>query len=240
LWANTILFDSHPLQQSKLLDKDASNIRVVGQPPRLVEQYDDKNYVNNLLRRTGGFSMPRSWTVTSADDQVLPNLPFPVVAKPIRGRGSHGVKLCHTLAELQAHLKYLISESPEVMIEDYLAGEESTVTVMPRSERQPHYWTLPVVSRFNHEDGVAPYNGTVAVISNSRVIGNEEFDSDMAYHEVCQQCVRAAETLRVTAPIRIDVRRYKKGSGFALFDVNMKPVRWDCQVGISKLTSCRT
>lgn len=37
---------------------------------------------------------------------------------------------------------------------------------------------------------------------------------------------RAAELLGVTAPIRIDVRRYKNSpeSSFALFDVNMKPV----------------
>lgn len=38
---------------------------------------------------------------------------------------------------------------------------------------------------------------------------------------------RAAELLGVTAPIRIDVRRYSDSpeSSFALFDVNMKPVR---------------
>lgn len=37
---------------------------------------------------------------------------------------------------------------------------------------------------------------------------------------------RAAELLGVTAPIRIDVRRYSDSpdSSFALFDVNMKPV----------------
>lgn len=37
---------------------------------------------------------------------------------------------------------------------------------------------------------------------------------------------RAAELLGVTAPIRIDVRRYRDSpdSSFALFDVNMKPV----------------
>lgn len=42
---------------------------------------------------------------------------------------------------------------------------------------------------------------------------------------------RAAELLGVTAPIRIDVRRYRdsRESKFALFDVNMKPVRCHCE-----------
>lgn len=41
---------------------------------------------------------------------------------------------------------------------------------------------------------------------------------------------RAAELLGVTAPIRIDVRRYKDSpdSRLALFDVNMKPVCCHC------------
>lgn len=44
---------------------------------------------------------------------------------------------------------------------------------------------------------------------------------------VMRESERAAELLGVTAPIRIDVRRYSDSpdSSFALFDVNMKPVR---------------
>jgi hypothetical protein len=123
------------------------------------------------------------------------------------------------------------------MIEEYLAGEEATVTVMPPSQETPHYRALPLVTRFNHADGVAPYNGVVAVTQNSKVITPEEFAGDRAYDEVCKQCVRAAELLHVTAPIRIDVRRYSEGSNFALFDVNMKPVSYAL---IITLASCMT
>jgi hypothetical protein len=43
---------------------------------------------------------------------------------------------------------------------------------------------------------------------------------------VMRESERAAELLGVTAPIRIDVRRFTDApdSSFALFDVNMKPV----------------
>jgi len=71
LWANTILFASHPLQTSTALGEFAGDIKVVGQPPLQVEMFDDKALVNDLLRghRSGDdgrqptFTMPKGWTL---------------------------------------------------------------------------------------------------------------------------------------------------------------------------------
>ncbi|RSM06308.1 hypothetical protein CEP52_005766 [Fusarium oligoseptatum] len=95
---------------------------------------------------------------------------------------------------------------------------------MPPGPGNDNYWALPVVTRFNHVDGVAPYNGVVAVTANSRAITAAE-GNEPAYQQVAAECERAARELGVTAPIRIDVRRFKDSpdSKFALFDVNMKP-----------------
>ena len=41
LWANTIVFASHPLQTSPHLNKYENEIKVIGQPPLLVEDFDD-------------------------------------------------------------------------------------------------------------------------------------------------------------------------------------------------------
>ena len=198
----------------------------MGQPPLLVEQYDDKDYVNALLRSKGTFNMPKSWTIDASTSLKLSSLPYPIVGKPIRGRGSYGVKVCHTERELSSHLDKIFRESPVVMLEEFLAGQEGTVTVMPPSEENPKHWAMPIVVRYNHEDGIAPYNGIVAVTSNSRVISKEEFDQNSRYAEVSRQCEHVAELLRVTAPIRIDVRCYEDepDAKFAIFDVNMKPV----------------
>jgi D-alanine-D-alanine ligase-like ATP-grasp enzyme len=225
LWANTILFGNHPLQASEALDKHAMKIRVVGQPPLLVDEHDDKNFVNSLLRRDGRFTLPESRILNCADSSCTFGLAYPVVAKPIRGRGSHGVAVCHSEKHLCAHVETLLRESPLVMVEEYLPGEEATITVMPPSTERPHYWSLPIVVRFNHEDGIAPYNGVVAVTSNSRLPSDEELQADPAYADISKQCEQVAELLKVTAPIRIDVRRIRKEpmAKFAMFDVNMKP-----------------
>ena len=220
-----MLFGTHPLQAASSLDKHAMKIKVVGQPPLLVDEFDDKNFVNSLLRKDGRFRFPDSRFLNCADPSCVFGLTYPIVGKPIRGRGSHGVRVCHTEPELCAHLELLLKESPLVMVEEFLAGEEGTVTVMPPSKEFLHYNALPIVVRFNHEAGIAPYNGVVAVTKNSRVPTDIELQSDRAYADISAQCVQVAKLLRVTAPIRIDVRRVSKRAGapFAMFDINMKP-----------------
>lgn len=263
LWANTVLFAQHPLQVSERISRFQEHVRVVGQSPLMVDKYDDKKYVNNLLRKQGlGLTLPRSWGVSSnsssisaADKLAAPDLesalncllddglPFPVVAKPIRGRGSYGVKVCRDAADLLSHATDLTSQGLHFMIEEYLAGEEATVTVMPPPPESltsgeasgeaggggaGRHWELPIVTRFHHQDGVAPYSGEVAVTTNSRALTTEELlllsGEDLAYAKIVRECEAAADVLGTTAPIRVDVRRFAAGRDFAMFDVNMKPV----------------
>ncbi|KAF4308208.1 putative D-alanine--D-alanine ligase (D-alanylalanine synthetase) (D-ala-D-ala ligase) protein [Botryosphaeria dothidea] len=230
LWANTILFKDHPLQTSSALEPYQGSLRVVGQPPLFVDAYDDKNYVNSMLRKKRGFTLPKSSIISQQDDlgAALARdhiTSWPVVAKPIRGRGSHGVKLCPSLADLKQHAERLFSESPSIMVEEYLSGQEATVTVMPPSATRPDYWAMPVVVRFNHVDGIAPYNGAVAVTANSRTVSEKEAADDPAYGALARECEGVGRLLQTKAPIRIDARRFndKNGSSFALFDINMKP-----------------
>ncbi|KAF9891045.1 hypothetical protein FE257_004980 [Aspergillus nanangensis] len=225
LWANTIVLNSHSLQASETLTPYASDLYIVGQPPRLVENFDDKAYLNDKLRELGGFDMPRAWIIddTNGIDNLIQSIDrFPIVGKPVRGRGSHGVKVCHNEQELRQHIEALFCESPSVMVEEFLAGEETTITVMPPSPNRPEYWSMPPVVRFNHADGVTPYNGTVAVTANSRVVSEKELN-DAAFSKLMHQCERVARVIGATAPIRIDARRFGQGTPFALFDINMKP-----------------
>ncbi|KAK8169756.1 hypothetical protein IWX90DRAFT_430743 [Phyllosticta citrichinensis] len=230
LWANTVLFKEHPLQTSAALDAHQDDVRVVGQPPLLAETYDDKALVNHILKEQRRFTIPVSCLANAGDDlaAVLEREKMsgrPVIAKPVRGRGSHGVKLCQSLDELARHVQSLWKESPSVILEEYLAGQEATVTVMPPSAERPTYWAMPIVTRFNHVAGIAPYSGVVAVTANSRTLTEEEEAADPTYKQASRECAGVAELLKTKAPIRIDVRRFsdEPGSTFALFDINMKP-----------------
>ncbi|MDH3650759.1 MAG: ATP-grasp domain-containing protein [Saprospiraceae bacterium] len=175
-WLNTVLFDGHPIE---ILFAEA--IEIVGQLPKTVDTYDDK-WVTNKLLRENGLSIPDSLLI-SKDDRTdyQSDFFYPGVVKPVRGRGSQGVYLVKTRQELEIKLSHLFDGNEYgtmVYFEQFLPGQEITVTVMPpgvyrfkdRIKRLDSYWSLPALKRFNHINDVAPYNGTEAVINNSIVL----------------------------------------------------------------------
>lgn len=115
----------------------------------------------------------------------------------------------------------------QLILEEFLAGEEVTVTVMPPSSgRGPRFragapWVLPPVRRFNHQQGVAPYNGAVAVTRNSAVI-DPAMEATPPLQALEAACIQAARLVEAMAPIRIDCRA-DAGGVYRLFDLNMKP-----------------
>lgn len=195
LWANTVLSAGHPLQMSSKWTEYENRIEIIGQPPLCVDKFDNKSFLNDTLRRHGGFTLPRSWTIDAANstdpkavdeilDSAIRDTGFPLVAKPVRGRGSQGVKICYNPVQLKEHVTNLLAQSPCVMLEEYLSGDEGTVTVMPHAvsaSQHTGHWSLPPVVRFNHADGVAPYSGDVAVTANSRALTPAETESDPTY-----------------------------------------------------------
>ncbi len=227
LWTNTILYSGHPIET--FIEK---GIAVVGQIPKNTDLYDDKLFTNQLLR-SHHLPIPESVTITEATrTEYVMNFSFPVVTKPIRGRGSQGVSLVQSKAELDRTINEMFhsrSFGSALYVEEFLSGEEVTLTVMPpgqytiqgeKTEKTTH-WSLPPVRRFNHENGIAPYNGTVAVINNSTVLSDEELQSD-AMKILGMECEKAARLVNAKAPIRIDCRANAQGDYF-LFDLNMKP-----------------
>ncbi len=221
-WANTVLFEGHPLERV------LGTHWIVGQLPAAQQAGDDK-FATNALLRDNGLPLPASVLAGRAEIDSLTtdtlrdrDLHFPLVVKPIRGRGSQGVSRVNDVAALREAAQALIASArfgETVMIEQYLSGAEMTVTVLPRADGE--VIALPPVLRFNHHEGVAPYNGVVAVTRNSRALTGEE-QAASAVLRMVEQCVTAARLMKARAPIRIDCRADEHGV-LRLFDLNMKP-----------------
>lgn len=226
-WLNTVLYRNHAIEN--FFERD---IQFVGQIPSQVDLYDDKFYTNQLLRENH-IPIPKAQLISMENEaNYALDLDFPLVVKPIRGRGSQGVSLVKNKKELDDRLKIIFSNNEygkSVYVEQYLSGQELTITVMPagnykienQSKKHLKPWCLPAVKRFNHNNGIAPYNGTVAVMENSAVLDNSELSSKKIL-ETYKHCIAAAELLNIKAPIRIDCRSDEKGK-YYLFDLNMKP-----------------
>ncbi|MBU2901656.1 ATP-grasp domain-containing protein [Maribacter dokdonensis] len=226
-WLNTVLYNHHNIE--KFYNED---LYIVGQTPSLVDTFDDKMYTNYILA-TNNIPIPKNQLITNEDYNNLSlDLKFPLVLKPIRGRGSQGVTKINNQKNLLDRLHAMFSNityGTAVYIEEFLIGKEITITVMPKGNymvngKELFYdrpWCLPAVERYNHDNGIAPYNGTVAVMENSKVLSDAELQSNEIL-EVYEHCVKSAEIIDIKAPIRIDCRSNSTGK-YYLFDLNMKP-----------------
>lgn len=218
-WLNTVLYDGHAIEE--FIEK---GYYIVGQRPCDVSKYDDKYYTNQLLLNFG-LSVVKEHIV---DMDTNIEIEFPIVLKPIRGRGSQGVCVVNNKEEYYEKLQELIDKKiygEKLMVEPYLCNKEVTISVLCPGKYnikgqeiiKDDYWCLPVVERFNHINGISPYSGKVAVIENSRVIYN-----DNKLNLLCEECIKAARLLEVKSLIRIDCRQDGCGK-YYIFDVNMKP-----------------
>lgn len=228
IWANTVMFAGHPLEEF------LSSHWIVGQLPARQQAVDDK-FATNATLYAAGLPVARSMLVAqeggkgalalaslSADELAQQGLAFPLVVKPIRGRGSQGVSRVADRDALRRAVATLLEEAlfgDRVIVEQYLGGEELTLTVLPGQDGRP--LVLPPVRRFNHADGIAPYNGTVAVTANSIALNDEECAA-APVQRLMQACADTFVRIGALAAIRIDCRADDQGN-YLIFDVNMKP-----------------
>jgi len=223
LWANTVVFDGHPIEEA------SRKAWIVGPDPQAMQAIDDKAATNTRLL-AAGLPVVRSWLIDGDDDLETQLAPFaaqlPLVVKPLRGRGSQGVGIARSAQQLAAQVGDLAQSrrfGAAIMLEQFLPGQEITITVMPAASRDDETapFALPPVRRFGQVDDVAPYNGDVPVSRNSAAMTPEEC-ADPAIVAVTQACEAAAALLEIRSPMRIDCRADAAGTYF-LFDVNAKP-----------------
>lgn len=249
-WLNTILYQDHPI--TAFFGK---GIGIVGQTPEFTHKFDDKYFTNALLRQQQLPTPPAIllaaekleigepvWMLSAITEAVLEKegFYFPLVVKPLRGRGSQGVVKVDNLPELKSRSEQLLAEAIEVegkeylkygnrlVLETFLNGEEITVTVMPPGkydiadklvEKESH-WALPIVKRIGHHHGIAPYSGVVAVTENSSLLPPASVQ-EPKYLAIAKSCEAAAALLAAKAPLRLDCRF--QGDQAFIFDVNLKP-----------------
>jgi biotin carboxylase len=206
-----------------------------------MQAYDEKFQTNAVLA-AASLPVARSllasaqardgvWALADLEQGLASiGLTAPVIIKPVRGRGSQGVSLARSLDQALAAAQALIDDGAfgdTLMIEEFLDGEEVTVTVMPPASPtpvgllSPAHWCLRPVRRFDQREGVAPYNGDVAVTANSAAINAERL-AEPEVGAMIEACTAAARIVGARAAIRIDCRQDASGV-YRLFDLNMKP-----------------
>jgi len=249
LWANTVLFTEHPITQP--LSEGLSVVGQPPAAAQSYDDKWRTNAmlgaagcptVPGVLVGLPADAQCMALDALDEGSLATRSVYFPCVVKPVRGRGSDGVTRVQNVEGVRRAARDLLSAEVRdekgravpkygnaVIVERYLVGEEVTVTVMPpgryerggRTGTEADFWCLPLVRRFNHVGGVAPYNGVVAVTQNSVVV-DAKVAAKPNYAALRAACVQAAQLVQARAPIRIDCRADEDGI-YYLFDLNMKP-----------------
>lgn len=74
-------------------------------------------------------------------NELLKNFTFPVIIKPNSGTGSIGVKLCYSFQEVIEHINSLSGDRfccKQLLIQEYLDGEEFSIEIIAVSKHQYH------------------------------------------------------------------------------------------------------
>ncbi|RIB29472.1 hypothetical protein C2G38_2238867 [Gigaspora rosea] len=135
--------------------EEGINIKLVGHLPSNVHKYDNKLFTNELIKNNGilvphailigGSTYNGTYRLNDITLDILnkKGIRFPAVVKPIRGRGSQGVKKVDNIEQMKEHAEKLLSTRTVIdgqyffeygntlILEEYLEGEEITATIMP-------------------------------------------------------------------------------------------------------------
>lgn len=226
-WMNTSLHENHPLTTF-----DSPGVSLVGQDPLTVQRFADKFATNQMLAEHA-LPVATSQIIEATSFAAIESLTtFPLVVKPIRGRGSEGVTLVKNATALTTLAQKWIAKNLygySFMAEEFLPGTEVAITVMPPGDynlggsiiKKMQHWSLPPVRRSKHADGIAPYNGSLAVTSSSHTLQGNELSATPIV-KILSACEIAAKLVGGKAPIRIDCRQNASGD-YKIFDVNLKP-----------------
>lgn len=92
---------------------------MIGQSPLDTERFEDKEWINRWLAGQPELqdAFPRSTLIHPARLSTLGTFGLPAVAKPVRGRGSHGVTLAKSPEEFATAVNHLLRASDAVLCE---------------------------------------------------------------------------------------------------------------------------
>ena len=139
-------------------------------------------------------------------EELLRELPLPLIVKPQCGGSSIGVTICHTEEELQQGLDLSFSFEEAAIVEEFIEGRELTVAVMGR-EAYPVVEIAPINGFYDYKNKYLP--GMTIETCPAKI-------PDEKTEEIQRLAVQAAEALGIQAYVRMDFLMREDGRLYCL------------------------
>ena len=166
----------------------------------------DKIATKSALKGEAAVVMAGDWVARAGEP--LPDVRFPVITKPAVGGSTIGMAICNNASELENGVATALTLHHEVLLEEYVAGEEITVAVLD-GQALPVVRILPDSGFFDYEakytKGKTVYE--VPAVISARSAGLAQAAAVASYRVIgCRGLARADFIIRADGqPIFLEI-----------------------------------
>jgi carbamoyl-phosphate synthase large subunit len=199
------------LSRSGVLEK--YGVQVLGTPIRTIEATEDRALFAARLAEIG-VEVPRSGAACSVEDAVrlAREIGYPVMARVAYALGGLGSGLCADEAQLRGRVAQGLAHSPQVLIEEYLAGWKELEYEVVRDRHD----NCIVVCNMENLDPMGIHTGESIVVAPSQTLTNRE------YHLLRELAIRTVRHLGVVGECNIQFALCPRTGRYRAIEVNAR------------------
>ena len=188
-------------------------VAVLGTPIKTIVETEDRALFAARLAEIG-VEVPRSEAAGSVADalRIAENIGYPVMARVAYALGGLGSGLCADPAQLRERVEKGLAHSPQVLIEEYLAGWKELEYEVVRDRHD----NCIVVCNMENLDPMGIHTGESIVVAPSQTLTNRE------YHQLRSLAIRTVRHLGVVGECNIQFALCPRTGAYRTIEVNAR------------------
>lgn len=199
------------LWKQGLLEKH--KVEVLGTSLDSVEITEDRGLFNRALAEAG-LKTPHGIAVSSIEQglESAEKIGFPVMLRAAFALGGKGSSLCYKKDELEEKLRIALSESSQVLVEEYLEGWKEIEYEIIRDEAD----NCLAICNMENIDPMGIHTGESIVVAPSQTLTNTE------YHRLREIAFRAVRRLKIIGECNIQYALNPKNGDYRIIEINAR------------------
>jgi carbamoyl-phosphate synthase large subunit len=192
---------------------DLHDVRVLGTPIQAIRETEDRDLF--ACRLSGiGVKVPRSSAATSVQGAIgsAERIGYPVMLRVGYALGGLGSGICVNPEELRQRATTALAHSPQVLIEEYLAGWKEVEYEVVRDR----FDNCVTVCNMENLDPMGIHTGESIVVAPSQTLTNTE------YHLLRQTAIRVVRHLGIIGECNIQFALHPYSDDYRVIEVNAR------------------
>ncbi|MDI6844694.1 MAG: carbamoyl-phosphate synthase (glutamine-hydrolyzing) large subunit [Candidatus Saccharicenans sp.] len=192
---------------------DKHKIEVLGTSLESVEITEDRGLFNRTLIEAG-LKVPRGLAVESVGDglRAAEQIGFPVMLRSAFALGGKGSFLCYKKDELEEKLRVALSETRQVLVEEYLEGWKEIEYEVIRDRAD----NCLAICNMENIDPMGIHTGESIVVAPSQTLTNSE------YHRLREIAFRAVRKLSIIGECNIQYALNPENGDYRIIEINAR------------------